>query len=178
MKKNYLGWAISLAAASLLLSLARTPASAQDESKDQFKITGKIIVPPGAAAPKGLPPPGPKGPVPRMADGKPDFSGIWNGQRPLPNQEPPVMLPWAEKLTAERTNNYSAEDPEARCLPGGVPRAAPYHYQLVQTPQLLLMLFEGNIHSYRQMFLDRGEHIKIAEPLWYGDSIGSWTAKP
>jgi len=174
VKKNYLGWAISLAAASLLLSLARTPASAQDETKDQFKITGKIIVPPGAAAPKGLPPPGPKGPVPRMADGQPDLSGIWNGQRPLPNQEPPVMLPWAEKLTAERTNNYSADDPEARCLPGGVPRAAPYHYQLVQTPKLLLMLFEGNIHSYRQMFLDRSKHIKIAEPLWYGDSIGLW----
>ena len=36
------------------------------------------------------------------------------------------------------------------------------------------MLFEGNIHSYRQMFLDRGEHLKITEPLWYGDSIGSW----
>ena len=46
------------------------------------------------------------------------------------------MLPWAEKLTSERTNNYSADDPEARCLPGGVPRAAPYHYQLVQTPKL------------------------------------------
>ena len=87
------------------------------------------------------------------------------------------MLPWAEKLTAERTNNYSADDPEARCLPGGVPRAAPYHYQLVQTPKLLLMLFEGNIHSYRQIFLDRREHLKIAEPLWYGDSIGSWSGE-
>ena len=36
------------------------------------------------------------------------------------------------------------------------------------------MLFEGNIHSYRQIFLDRREHLKIAEPLWYGDSIGVW----
>jgi hypothetical protein len=170
VNKNYLGWAISLAAASLLLGLAHTPATAQDE----VKVTGKIIVPPGAAAPKALPPAGPKGPVPHMADGKPDFSGIWNGQRPLPNQEPPAMLPWADKLTKERTGNYSADDPEARCLPGGVPRAAPYHYQLVQTPKLLLMLFEGNIHSYRQIFLDRREHLKITEPLWYGDSIGSW----
>jgi hypothetical protein len=84
------------------------------------------------------------------------------------------MLPWADKLTKERTENYSADDPEARCLPGGVPRAAPYHYQLVQTPQLLLMLFEGNIHSYRQIFLDRREHPRKTEPLWYGDSIGSW----
>ena len=122
MKKIYCGIAFCLAAASLLLP------------QDEIKVTGKIITPPGAAAPKGLPPAGPKGPVPHMTDGKPDLSGIWNGQRALPNQEPPVMLPWAEKLTAERTNNYSADDPEARCLPGGVPRAAPYHYQLVQTP--------------------------------------------
>jgi hypothetical protein len=167
VKKIYFGIAFSLAAVSLLLPQDLFP-------QDQVKVTGKVITPPGAAAPKGLPPAGPKGPVPYMADGKPDFSGIWNGQRALPNQEPPVMVPWAEKLTAERTNNYSADDPEARCLPGGVPRAAPYHYQLVQTPKLLLMLFEGNIHSYRQMFLDRSEHLKIAEPLWYGDSIGSW----
>jgi len=162
VKKIYLGVVFSLAASTLLLP------------QDDIRVTGKIITPPGAAAAKGLPPPGPRGPVPYMADGKPDFSGIWNGQRALPNQAPPLMLPWAEKLTAERTNNYSADDPEARCLPGGVPRAAPYHYQLVQTPKLLLMLFEGNIHTYRQIFLDRAEHLKITEPLWYGDSIGTW----
>ena len=169
MKKNILGWA-GLSVAGLLTGLLRAPAAAQGP----FEVKGKIVTPPGAAAPKALPPPGPKGPVPRMPDGKPDFSGIWNGQRPVPNQEPPAMLPWAEKLTKERTENYSAEDPEARCLPGGVPRAAPYHYQLVQTPKLLLMLFEGNIHSFRQIFLDRREHPQKLDPLWYGDSIGSW----
>ena len=172
MKTSSFGWVVSLAATGLLLQLARTAATAQV----QVEVTGKVITPPGAVAPKGLPPAGPKGPVPKMADGKPDLSGIWNGQRPLPNQESPVMLPWAEKITKERTENYSADDPEARCMPGGVPRAAPYHYQLVQTPKLLLMLFEGNIHSYRQMFLDRREHPKNLEPLWYGDSIGSWDA--
>jgi hypothetical protein len=109
-----------------------------------------------------------------MPDGKPDLSGLWNGQRPLPNQPEPEMLPWAAALTKQRTENYSAEDPEARCLPGGVPRAAPYHIQLVQTPKLLLILYEGNIHSFRQVFLDRTEHPKNMEPLWYGDSIGRW----
>jgi hypothetical protein len=168
--RRILSLGVSLAALALMLPLARTPATAQG----QIEVTQKLITPPGAAAPKGLPPAGPKGPVPRMADGKPDFSGIWNGQRALPGQAAPLMLPWAEKLTAERTNNYSADDPEARCLPGGVPRAAPYHYQLVQTPGLLLLLFEGNIHSYRQMFLDRREHLKNLQPLWYGDSIGAW----
>jgi hypothetical protein len=109
-----------------------------------------------------------------MPDGKPDLSGIWNGQRVLPGQEDPVMLPWATDLTRQRTENYSADDPEARCLPGGVPRAAPYHYQLVQTADEVLMLFEGNIHSFRQFFLNRAEHLKNQTPLWYGDSIAHW----
>lgn len=84
------------------------------------------------------------------------------------------MLPWAAALTKQRTENYSADDPEARCLPGGVPRAAPYHYQLVQTADEVLMLFEGNIHSFRQFFLNRTEHAKNQPPLWYGDSIAKW----
>jgi hypothetical protein len=109
-----------------------------------------------------------------MRDGKPDLSGIWNGQRALPGQPEPAMLPWAAALTKERTENYSADDPEARCLPGGVPRSSPYHTQYVQTPKLLLMLVEGNIHSFRQIFLDRTTHPKNLEPLWYGDSIGQW----
>jgi len=134
----------------------------------------KQIVPPGAAAPRALGPSGPSGPVPRTADGKPDLSGLWNGQQALPGQPQPEMLPWAASLTKARTENYSAEDPEARCIPGGVPRAIPYHHQIVQTPKLILMLFEGNIHTFRQFFLDRSEHPKKLEPLWYGDSIARW----
>ena len=117
---------------------------------------------------------GPAGPVPRTADEKPDLSGIWNGQRALPGQPGPLMLPWAQKLTEEREGRHSADDLEARCLPGGPPRAAPYHYQIVQTPKLVLMLFEGNIHSYRQFFLDGSDHPKDLKPTWYGDSRAHW----
>jgi hypothetical protein len=45
---------------------------------------------------------------------------------------------------------------------------------MVSTPALFLIMFEGNIHSFRQIFLDRTEHLKITQPLWYGDSIGHW----
>ncbi|MEP6963441.1 MAG: hypothetical protein ABI995_15275 [Acidobacteriota bacterium] len=134
----------------------------------------KQIVPPGAAAPRALGPRGPAGPVPRMPDGKPDLSGLWNSQRNLPGQAEPAMLPWAAALTKERTENYSADDPEARCIPGGVPRAFPYHHQIVQTANLMVVLFEGNIHTFRQIFLDRAEHPKNVGPLWYGDSIAKW----
>ena len=150
------------------------PSAAQPQAQAQGKAKGKSVPYPGAARPTTAPPPGPSGPVPHMRDGKPDLSGIWNGQRALPNQPEPEMLPWAAALTKERTENYSADDPEARCLPGGVPRSAPYHTEYVQTPKLLLMLIEGNIHSFRQIFLDRTAHLKSVGQLWYGDSIGQW----
>ena len=49
----------------------------------------------------------------------------------------------------------------------------PFPWKILQTDKLLVMLFEGNIHTYRQVFLDRG-HSKDLEPTWYGESVGSW----
>jgi len=152
-----------------MIVLSWVSVSAQEKGASTKKVPY-----PGAVRPTKAPPPGPAGPVPRLPDGKPDFSGIWNAQRQLPGDPEPEMLPWAAALTKQRTENYSADDPEARCVPGGVPRATPYHVQMVSTPTLILMLFEGNIHTFRQIFLDRKEHLKITEPLWYGDSIGHW----
>ncbi len=121
----------------------------------------------------------PTGPAPRTADGKPDLSGVWGTDRPLvvdiagalPKGETLPLQPWAAKLTKER---LSKDDPEANCLPTGVPRLAPYPMKYVQLPNLFIILFEGNIHSYRQIFLNRTEHPKDANPTWYGDSIGHW----
>jgi hypothetical protein len=169
MRLRYLSVMVASAATVSLLTLAWAPASAQEKGKDEKKVRY-----PGAVRPTKAPPPGPPGPVPRQPDGKPDFSGLWNSQRELPGDAEPEMLPWAAALTKQRVENYSADDPEARCVPGGVPRATPYHVQLISTPTLLLTLYEGNIHTFRQIFLDRKEHLKITEPLWYGDSIGHW----
>jgi hypothetical protein len=55
-----------------------------------------------------------------------------------------------------------------------VPRQAPYPWQIVQLPTKMYFLFEGNIHSYRQIFLDGRAHPKDPNPTWYGDSIGHW----
>ena len=46
--------------------------------------------------------------------------------------------------------------------------------KLVQTPTLVVMLDEGNIHSYRQFFLDGRGHAKDLDPLWMGDSVAKW----
>ncbi|HEY4364817.1 MAG TPA: hypothetical protein VGN17_27875 [Bryobacteraceae bacterium] len=127
----------------------------------------------GKAGGRAAAPDGPAGPVPRLPDGKPDLSGIWNGQRTTSN-DGPAMLPWAQKLVEDRAKNQSADDFEARCLPGGPPRAAPYHTSLFSTPKLVLMLFEGNTHMFRQFFVDGSDHPKDLKPTFYGDSRAHW----
>ena len=121
----------------------------------------------------------PAGPTPRAVDGKPDLTGIWTPDRTFiyditsslkPGEELPIQ-PWAEKITKE---HMSKDDPEANCLPAGVPRMAPYPWKIVQTPKLIVFLYEGNIHTYRQIFMDGRPHPADPEPTWYGDSIGKW----
>jgi hypothetical protein len=121
----------------------------------------------------------PKGPAPRTPAGKPDLSGVWSPDRTFiynietalqPGEKLPLQ-PWAEKLTAQR---MSKDDPEANCLPTGVPRMAPYPWRIVQTPTHIFFLFEGNIHSFRQIFLDGRKHPADPDPTWFGDSIGTW----
>ena len=110
-----------------------------------------------------------QGSAPRTADGKVDFSGIWGADRRFiydindalkPGDELPIQ-PWALKVTLER---LSKDDPEARCLPTGVPRQAPYPWRIVQTPTHIYFLFEGNIHSYRQIFMDGRRIPRIPSP--------------
>ena len=124
----------------------------------------------------------PTGPAPRMADGKVDFSGNWapNAIRQNINLasvggEPP-MLPWAEKLYLERKDSKSKDDPEARCLPPGVPRMSttPYPWTMVQTPKLMVIVYEGGAHIWRKIFLDGRAHDPNVVETWLGDSIGHW----
>jgi len=118
-------------------------------------------------------------PVPRTADGHPDLNGIWGPDRnfiydigsTLKKGETLPLQSWAEKATKE---HMSKDDPEANCLPAGVPRMAPYPWKIVQQPKLVVFLFEGNIHTYRQIFLDGRPHPEDPDPTWYGHSIGRW----
>lgn len=122
-------------------------------------------------------------PAPRLPDGSPDFSGLWIGSGPhqdvreglLPGEEV-ALLPEAKALMESRLHK---DDPEANCLPTGIPRIAPFPWRIVQAPLSgkathLYFLFEGNIHSYRQIFMDGREHPEDPDPTWYGHSIGHW----
>jgi hypothetical protein len=122
---------------------------------------------------------GPSGPVPRTKDGKVDLTGVWgyaNYTSDIAKDydvgEVP-MKPEAEKLFKERQANEGVEDPEARCLPTGAPRRDPYPSKIIQTPDVVIILFEGNLHSFRQIFIN-GQHPKDPDPTWWGHSVGHW----
>jgi hypothetical protein len=122
---------------------------------------------------------GPEGPTPRTKDGHPDLTGVWGyagytsdiakdyeaGTVP--------MTKLGESLFLERQANQGVDDPEARCLPTGVPRRDPYPSKIIQTPDVVVILYEGNIHSFRQVFMNQ-QHPKDPEPTWYGHSVGKW----
>ena len=56
---------------------------------------------------------GPPGPVPRLSDGKPDLTGIWNGFGGS-GQDAPDMLPWAAKIVADHRAHNGAHKPITR----------------------------------------------------------------
>lgn len=124
-------------------------------------------------------------PTPRLPDGTPDFSGLWSGGGPIGDIAQGLMPGEVMLLTDEyarlKAGRMASDDPEANCLPTGVPRIAPYPWRILQTPAYgkathLYFIFEGNVHSYRQIFMDGREHTPPDEidPTWYGESIGHW----
>jgi len=131
-------------------------------------------------------------PTPKAADVKPDLSGIWDaGERQgtyppylahfmdlaldLKPEEAPFQ-PWAKALSQERRDNEHKDDPLAKCMPPGVPRIETIGpFKIVQTPQLVIMLFETTANSnFRQIFLDGRPLPKEPQPTWLGYSVGAW----
>src|SRR5580658_3219775 len=127
---------------------------------------------PASKSPYDQPPP--VGPTPKMPDGKPDLSGVWNPGLSFSNMGQVPLQPWADALYKERRANLSKDDPEGHCLPAGVPRISPFPMKMVQTPRLVVMLEEGDVHSYREFLLDGRGHAKDLGPRWMGDSIAKW----
>lgn len=123
-------------------------------------------------------------PAPRFPDGTADLTGIWFqdtnkytrdiaadiGADAVPYQ------PWAKALADERaTGAHSREDPDANCLPQGVPKISfvPAPWKIVQTPDLIVVVYEA-FTLWRQIFLDGRRLVDGANPTWLGYSTGHW----
>jgi hypothetical protein len=113
-----------------------------------------------------------KGPTPRTADGRPDFSGVWLANVD-PNPTPAQMKPWAQQEWERRRDRAFEGMPTSRCLPADPTLTLPVFYKIVQTKDLLIHLFEQDPH-YRQAYLDTREHPKDLDPTWMGHTIGRW----
>jgi hypothetical protein len=115
-------------------------------------------------------------PAPRTANGKPDLSGLWrtDGAKLAETSRAMESLkpqPWAVALSEKRKENLTSDSPGVLCLPAG-PLVSVGVGKVVQTPDLLVMLFEGTL--YREIFLDGRELPKDPNPDWMGYSVGHW----
>jgi len=112
-----------------------------------------------------------EGPAPRLADGTPDLSGVWQGNVD-PDESIPELLPWAAEETDRRNANFQRDHPESACLPG--PMAIwPTFYRFVQSRDVIVQLFEFQ-GGPRQIFVDGRGHPDDLEASWMGHSIGFW----
>jgi hypothetical protein len=83
----------------------------------------------------------------------------------------------SEFLAAYRQRSAVAllELPPALCGPASTPfvDSLPAPYKIVQTPKLMLMLFESDT-IFRQIFMDGRKHPDDPQPSWLGYSTGKW----
>jgi len=142
-------------------------------------------------------------PAPRLANGKPDFSGVWESRVPpsgrygapaLPSltpDAPPVatfanveanikgglpLTPWALELRKQRMSANSQDNPDANCLPVGFMQAHTHTQprKILQTADELAIMYEVN-YGLRQVFTD-GRTLPQDDPVpwWEGYSVGRW----
>jgi hypothetical protein len=152
-----------------------------------------LAVVPAAAQWRNLPkdglPVGPDGKVnmsaaaPRTASGRPDLSGIYSSSykyfsnlaADLGLQNVP-MTDEAKKIHAARvTGLLGWEEPDAHCLPQGVPKInnAPVPFRIVQTDKLVVIVYEA-FNLWRQVHLDGRDWADDLNPSWMGFSKGRW----
>jgi hypothetical protein len=178
MRRPVIGCAIAALALVAAASLATNPVPAQAQGAVPAQAQGST--------------PGPL-PLPRLADGKPDLSGIWQvlnsaawniqdhaaekgvpgGQGVVEGNEIPY-LPGALAKRNENFKNRMTADPETKCYLPGVPRLMymPFPFQIVRTPTYLAFAFEY-VHAVRHIFFN-SQHPPGPIDWWMGDSRARW----
>src|ERR1700726_3354226 len=126
-------------------------------------------------------------PAPRTSDGKPDLTGIWQAGRAgaagqygydynvAQDLPPDAVTPWAQSVRQQRVQNFRKDSPLSHCMPVSVPflnfRGLS---RIVQTPGLIVILYESPNSPHRTIFMDGRELPKDPDPTWLGYSVGHW----
>jgi hypothetical protein len=118
--------------------------------------------------------------LPRLANGKPDLSGVYSfggggapggGRGAAPAG--PELKPGMEKYKVVRGPNDAG--PLSDCMPIAGPAAytVPYQFQILQTSSYAVIL-----HEYPGVFrivpTNGSTHPVDPDPTWMGDSVGRW----
>ncbi len=126
--------------------------------------------------------------IPRLANGKPDFNGIWDHPRVADvtkdgkgcgSYTPGCVQKGSGELHFTPSGLAIWKDEEHRfdysghCLPWGYTRAwqVEYPIEIMQTPERLAILFESN-NIFHVIHTDGTPHPKDLDPNWMGHSIG------
>ena len=126
----------------------------------------------------------PSGPAPRLANGKPDFNGVWDHpyvpdmslSRNAAIQKGAGPLPYTDAGLA----NIKSYDPEKNgdytgmCMPFGLMRSvnSPYPIQIMQNDKYVAFLFEQSTWFHVVPFKEK--HSETPDPTWFGESIARW----
>ncbi len=133
--------------------------------------------------------------IPRLANGKPDFSGIWQttsaadydlephaGRVDAPSGAGVVeghYIPYLPEAIAKRRENFEnrlTKDPRLKCWTLGTPRGIyyPAPFQIFQRPRDLTIVFQFG-HSVRTIHTNNTRHQDERDRgYWLGDSRGHW----
>ena len=118
--------------------------------------------------------------VPRTADGKPDFSGVFGGgggggARGAGGAAPagPVLKAGAEKYRIVRGPQDTGAT--ANCMPLVPPQSwgVPYQFQILQGANYVA-IFHEYPGTFRIIPTDGSPHPVDPDPSWLGDSVGRW----
>ncbi len=151
-------------AATTTYTLTVTGSGGTRTATAKVTVTGTTEAATAAAA-------GPK-PVPKLATGEPDLSGVYLGGRDIHLAAPPKLAPGAERFRVPQRADDLGQG--ASCLPPGVPGAtlAPYPLQIVAKHDLVVILYEAyNIFRIVPIGRDHGDDL---DPTWLGHSVGHW----
>ena len=112
-------------------------------------------------------------PIPRLANGKPDLSGVYSADRNVRLVAAPKLRAGSESfrvVEAEQRETGTGSD----CLPPGVPAATmlPFPLQIVHTSDTFVVMYEA-YHQFRIAPVGR-EHDEYLAPAWMGHSVARW----